>query len=316
MRQVRDGDEAAGEEFRLAMANQWEWAKSWLGMATPGMTATRLTDAEQWEALIPHMQLMSLTRNLRGFDQAGVSDEVAATVAAKLADQAQVAKSRQLPMRFLSAYRNAPSDRWKWPLTQAVNAALANVPELPGRTLILVDTSSSMQVAMSDRSGLMRWDAAALFGCALASRCASVDLVSFSSGRRYYHDTFVAHQATKVYDLRSGESLLAMVDRWGRHGYFLGGGTETEAALQQHYAGHDRVVVLTDEQAHGHVQVGSAIPNTPIYTLNLAGYAKGHAPSGSYNRHVFGGLSDNSFKLITMIEAGVNGHWPWETPVA
>ncbi|MEJ3751036.1 hypothetical protein WEI85_48475 [Actinomycetes bacterium KLBMP 9797] len=43
--------------------------------------------------------------------------------------------------RFLSAYRAAPSLRWGYPLEQALGHSLNNIPSLPGRTLVLVDTS-------------------------------------------------------------------------------------------------------------------------------------------------------------------------------
>lgn len=298
-----DERRAALDPIRLKDAGMtWEALAGWLQGPM---------DAQAWEAMIPNMGYMALIRNLRNFDQAGVSDKVAQKVAAKLSNADEVAKSRQLPMRFLSAYRNVPSDRWKWPLDQAVNLALRNIPLLGGHTLILVDTSSSMHAPMSDKSGLMRWDAAALFGCAMASRCAKVDLVSFSSNQHYYSDPRGGR--SKVYNLRAGESLLAMVARWDREGYFLGGGTETELALRQHYINHNRVVILTDEMAWGgNAEVGSTIPNTPVITWNLAGYAKGHAPSGSHNRHTFGGLSDVSFKIIPLLEAAGNGRWPWE----
>src|SRR5439155_17974713 len=63
-------------------------------------------DATTWSALTPSMGYMALLRNLRNFDQAGVSDQVAAMVAARLADPEQVARSRQLPFRFWSAYKS------------------------------------------------------------------------------------------------------------------------------------------------------------------------------------------------------------------
>ena len=52
--------------------------------------------------------------------------------------------ARQFPIRFLSAFKEAPSLRWAWPLEQALQHSLANVPQLPGRTLVLVDVSGSM----------------------------------------------------------------------------------------------------------------------------------------------------------------------------
>jgi hypothetical protein len=123
-----------------------------------------------WTALIPSMGYFALLRNLRNFDQTGVSDEVAAQVAARLADPEQVRRSRMFPFRFLAAYQAVPSLRWGHALELALNASLANVPELPGRTLILVDRSGSMFGGVSEKSGLNRADTAALFGTALAMR--------------------------------------------------------------------------------------------------------------------------------------------------
>ncbi|MBB5805574.1 hypothetical protein F4560_005342 [Saccharothrix ecbatanensis] len=278
----------------------WESVAGWLqGPMT----------ADVWEALVPSMGYMALLRQLRNFDEAGVSDEVAAEVAARLADPAQVARSRQLPMRFLSAFRAAPSLRWAWALEQAITHSLANVPALAGRTLILVDTSSSMQASFSKDGSLMRWDAAAVFGIALGSRCADAEVVSFSSAQYYAGDPPGAK--TMVFPVRGGESLLRSVDRWKDGGYFLGGGTDTAGALRRHFTGHDRVVILTDEQASDG-DVHRALPaHVPLYTWNLAGYRHGHAPSGGRDRHTFGGLTDQAFRMIPLLESGRNAAWPF-----
>jgi hypothetical protein len=277
----------------------WEDALSLVG--------PKVDKAQLWEALIPSMGYMAKLKNLRNFDEAGVSDAVAATVCAKLADPGEVARSRQLPMRFLSAYRAAPSLRWGYALEQALDASLANLPALSGRTLILVDTSGSMNSGFSRDGSLMRWDAATVFGLALARRCADADVVSFSNG-------WNGHVGTMVFPGKPGESLLRSVDRWKADGFFIGGGTDTEAAVREHYAGHDRVVILTDEQAHygGGKDVTVAVPeNRMVYTWNLAGYQHGHAPSGSGTRHTFGGLTDAGFQMIPWLEAGRNADWPF-----
>ena len=290
------------------------------GLAGAGFTWERLAgwlqgpmDKAAWEAVIPSMGFMALLRNLRNFDEAGVSDEVAETVARKLADPEQVARSRQLPMRFYSAYRAAPSLRWGHALEKALTASLANIPSLCGRTLVLVDTSSSMEAGFSRDGTLMRWDAAALFGVALGQRCESADVVSFSSARRYWGDAPGA--ATKTFPLQRGESLLRAVGRWKDGGWFLGGGTDTALALRQEFKGHDRIVIVTDEQAgHDTREVTESAPaNVPMYTWNLAGYQAGHAPSGGRNRHAFGGLTDQAFRMIPLLEAGRDAKFPWET---
>ncbi|GIF00484.1 hypothetical protein [Paractinoplanes rishiriensis] len=82
---------------------------------------------------------------------------------------------------------------------------------------------------------------------------------------------------------RPGESVLAAVRRCREGGWFFGNGTLTEQAVRDNYAGHDRVVLLTDEQAHlhGRADVTAAVPaDVPAYTWNLAGYRVGHTPPG------------------------------------
>ena len=266
-------------------------------------------DAEAWEAVIPSMGYMALLRNLRNFDEAGVSDKVASLVADKLADRDEVLKSRQMPMRFLSAYNAAPSLRWAWPLEKALNHSLDNFPSLSGRTLILIDTSGSMRGGFSRDGSLKRWDAAAMFGIALATRCGpGVDVVSFS-------DT------SKVFPMEPGVSVLKHLERFNRDGYFIGMGTKTANAVEKHYQGHDRVVILTDEQAYGGGwinprfrgrEITDLVPaNVPLHTFNLAGYEYGHTPTGP-NRYTWGGLTDACFRLIPIVESGKNGDWPWK----
>lgn len=257
-------------------------------------------DAAAWEAVIPSMGYMARLRNLRNFDEAGVDDAVAADVAAKLADPDEVATSRQLPFRFLSAYRAAPSLRWSWALEQAVGHSLGRVPELEGRTLILVDTSGSMNAAFSRDGTLMRWDAAALFGIALGLRARNADVVSFSN-------------EAKPFPAKRGESVLGALERWKTGGWFLNGGTNTAACLRASFDKHDRVVIVTDEQSsYDRVGVTDSVPAAvPVYTWNLAGYRVGHAPSGKANRHTFGGLTDQAFGMIPLLEAGRDAAWPF-----
>jgi len=263
-------------------------------------------DAKAWEAIIPSMGYMALLRNLRNFDQAGVSDKVAATIAAKLADADEVAKSRQFPMRFLSAYKAAPSLRWSWALEQALGHSLSNVPVLKGRTLILVDRSGSMFDTVSQRTGLNRADSAAVFGSALAQRSESADLVQYGT----------SWSAVKV---QKGESLLKVIEKFGSLG-----GTNTAQTAQATFKNHDRVVVVTDEQANAYgygygygassrSTLNDVIPSSvPLYTWNLAGYRVGNTPAGELNRHTFGGLTDTAFKMIGLLERGQSTGWPWD----
>lgn len=282
----------ASESLKAA-GMTWEDALSLAG--------NKVDKAKLWEAMIPNMGYMALLRNLRNFDEAGISYEAAEIVRAKLTDPEEVARSRQLPMRFLSAHRAAGGNlQWAAALDKALNLSLRNIPEFKGRTLILIDTSGSMWDTMSDKSGLKRQDAAAVFGLALAQRCEDATVVSFAD-------------STKVFPGKKGESLLVALDRFSK-GFFIGSGTATERAVRMHFANHNRVVILTDEQAnyHGYRDVAAAVPSTtPVITFNLAGYKVGHMESGTPTRITIGGLSDQAFKLLPVLEARAAGQWPF-----
>ncbi|MEU9090357.1 TROVE domain-containing protein [Streptomyces sp. NPDC048428] len=281
-----------GGAERLAAAGMtWESVAGWLHGPM---------DAAAWEAVIPSMGPMAILRNLRNFDEAGVSDAVADRVAARFSDVSEVVRSRQFPLRYLAAHQHAPSPRWAAPLEQALGHALANVPALPGRTLILVDRSDSMfWDTVSERSKLTRADAAAVFGAATAMRAEHADLVEF--GWR-----------SNVVPFGAGEPVLDVLKRFHRLG-----GTDTATAVRTHYQGHDRVLVITDEQAMLGGRPGGpaeAVPaRIPFYTWNLTGYRPAHAPSGRH-RHTFGGLTDAAFRMVGLIEAGRHATWPWTDP--
>lgn len=286
-RQVLTRPDAA--EFLDHAGMTWEALAGWLQGPM---------DQQAWEAIIPSMGYMALLRNLRNFDEAGVSDEIAEQVAKRLSDPEQVNRSRQFPFRFLAAYKHAPSLRWGHALEKALGYSLANVPSLPGRTLVLVDRSGSMFDGVSARTQLNRADSAAVFGTAVAARAAQADLVEFGT-------------TSRPVSLGKGESVLRVLERFHELG-----GTNTTQAVRDHYRGHDRVLIITDEQASFsyHGDPTAQIPaSVPVYTWNLAGYQAGHGPSGTGNRHTFGGLTDAAFRMVPLLEAGRAASWPWES---
>ena len=274
--------DALGGDSWLKAGWSWERLSGWL----PGGM-----DAAAWEAVIPQMGYMALLRNLRNFDQAGINAELVATINKKLADPTEVAQSRQFPIRFYSAFKEIGSLRWAAALEQALDLSLANVPALPGRTLILVDLSGSMWAPMSGRSKRERWEIAALFGVAIGKRAENAEVIAYGSS------------AARMDVL--GMPLLRAVEAFD-HGL---GGTYTFTTLKNAYNGHDRVIILTDEQAHDAGQYD--LPSCPIYTFNLAGYKAAHLDSGQRGHYTFGGLTDAAFALLPALEGTRDGHWPF-----
>jgi hypothetical protein len=261
-------------------------------------------DAAAWEGIIPSMGYMALLRNLRNFDEAGISDTVAEQVAARLADPEQVARSRQFPFRFFSAYLAAPSLRWGHALEKALTAATSNVPEFPGRTLVLVDTSGSMtSMGVSQRSQMTYAQMAALFGVALTARGNQVDLYGFAD-RTFRHK------------VKRGASVLREVNRFVNRIGEVGYGTRIAQSVRATYKGHDRVIILTDMQTFNEPWAGNvtdaAPKHVPMYGFNLAGYKHTAMPTGTGTRHEFGGMTDTTFKLIPLLEQGRTTTWPWE----
>jgi len=281
--------------------------------AALSLAGGKVDKAKLWEALIPSMGVMALARNLRNFDEAGVSDAVAAEVCARFADPEQVAKSRMFPFRWWAAYKHAPSLRWAHALEQALGHSLANVPRLKGTTLILVDRSPSMfpgyGFSTPNQSDITLAEQAAVFGSALALRAEKPTLVEFGGG-------------SKKLDVTKGGSVLKHIEAFGRID-----GTDIPSALKTHWFAHDRIVIVTDEQTrpgwlpsnywgHGGMRethIDDLVPKaTPVYMWNMAGYKPGAMPSGRSQRHTFGGLTDHAFRLVPLLESGRDADWPWK----
>lgn len=275
----------------------WEWLASWLQGPM---------DAVAWKVALSSIGYMAALRNLRNLDQAGIDDATAQVLADRLADPAQVAKSRQFPFRFLSAYGAVDSDRWRVALGKALDASTANIPALPGRTLILIDTSASMDsVGWSERSKMTPARTAALFGIALGMRCGTenVDVYGWADGQ-FRHD------------LRKGASVLREIDRFTAKIGSVGHGTRmTEAVRATFRPGeHSRVVLLTDMQTFGSYYGAPAdqVPvDVPFYAFDLSGY-KGSVVPDAPNRHQLGSLTDATFRWIPMVESGNAVRYPWE----
>jgi hypothetical protein len=272
--------DSVAEQLRKAGFN-WEDLSGWLQGPM---------DAKAWEAIIPSMGYFALVRNLRNFEQAGISAQAQALVEKRLTDPEAARKSKLFPIRFLSAYEAVNSDRWRYPLSVALDNVLVNVPSLPGRTLILVDCSGSMNHGMSGKTQLTWSRVAGLFGSALALRAEDATLV------RYGADS-------EEVAVPKGGSVLRLAEQFAANQ----GSTYTFAAMNKHYAGHDRIVVLTDGQAH---DAGIPVPDARMYTFDLAGYNVAHIPTGPKS-FAFGGLTDHGFVALAELEKFHTVGWPF-----
>lgn len=258
---------------------------------------------ELYETVIPLMGYEALLKNLAAFDRAGVSDDVAATVCARIADPYLVRRSQVMPFQMLAAFEAISSLRWGQALEKALQASVSNIPQLAGRTLALVDTSQSMtQYTMSDRSKMTVAKAAAVFAVALAYSQGDAQVYGFAN-------------STFEHRLPIGGSMLRGITTFLARTGEVGHGTDITRALRDTYRGHDRVFVFTDEQSNVRFDPTIVPHHVPIYVFNLVGYGQAYAPSGG-NVHALGGLNDATFTMVSTLESRKTTRWPWELPGA
>ncbi|MDQ2930567.1 MAG: TROVE domain-containing protein, partial [Gemmatimonadota bacterium] len=115
---------------------------------------------ETFERLIREGKLgyLALLRNLRNMAAAGCDADVVKAVIVARGSGAQ----RVFPFRYIAAARAAP--QYESVIDQALSEAIAELPILAGKTVVLVDVSGSMDSQLSGKSDLKRVDAAAALG--------------------------------------------------------------------------------------------------------------------------------------------------------
>jgi 60 kDa SS-A/Ro ribonucleoprotein len=189
----------------------------------------------------------ALLRNLRNMEQSGVDlDLVREAILARKGEAERI-----LPFRFIAAARACP--RLEGALDTAMGASIAALPQLKGETIVLVDVSGSMSARLSAKSDLTRMDAA----CALGSIVNAERLRVFS----------FSNQLVEV-PARRGMAGVDAIRRSQHHG-----GTRLDTAVA--YANtmkHDRLIVVTDEQAQYKVPDPMA---KHAYVVNVASARNG-----------------------------------------
>ena len=280
---------ANGTDTLAKAGTSWERLAGWL----PGGM-----DAEAWDAVIPTMGVMALIRNLRNFDEQEVSRRSVNTVLAKITDPDEVAKARMFPYQVWAAYSNAPSDDWKAALGTTLDLTTQNVPFLD-RTLVVIDTSGSMQAPVAAKSRMSRVEVAAVMAAVTGARSKQTETVIFG-------------QLNKAVRFRKGMSTLGRVDQVAKLIGSVGHATYGHTAIRDHFdpRKHDRVVMFTDDQMADASAVD--ISHVPvIYTVDLAGYRPRSTPAGQRGRYTLAGFSDATFSLMQTLEAGRNADWPF-----
>ena len=259
----------------------WERLSGWL----PGGM-----DAEAWEAVIPSMGVdgaraqpaqLRPGRHRRGGGRRG--------------DRQDHRRRPRWPRRACSRTRCGRRTSTRRRTTGSARwAARSTSPSRTSRqldgTLVVIDTSGSMQAPVSNRSQLQRVEVAAVMAMATAKRASRCRRRDLRPAQRARLQARAARRCSRASTGSCARSARSATRTYGH----------TAIARWFDPQRHRRVVIFTDDQQHdaGHVR----LDHVPlIYTFNLAGYRPSALPAGERGRYTLGGFTDATFTVMEVL---------------
>lgn len=281
-------------------------------LKTPYTWETELSakgnNKETWESLIESEKVgyMALLRNLRNILTANPSN--VNKVISYIENPNAVRKSKQLPFRYLSAYReleNLGGSRVFDALENAVEASIENMPKLEGTTVIAVDTSGSMGSAVSKESKVRCCEIAMMLGLVANKIC---------DNSIFY--TFDTHIKKYSFSKRNGILYTTL------HESSYGGGTSMYLPFEKmidEKIKADRIIVISDNMCNSG---GGYYSSKPVQTLadeyrrktgndiwvhaiDCQGYGTQQFHGAKTN--IIAGWSEKVLEFITLAEQGEGG---------
>lgn len=278
-------------------------------LAIPETWETQLSangnNRETWEKLIDGGKIgyMALLRNLNNILKAQPRNM--GKVLERIADPVAVRKSKQLPFRFLSAYKAVGDVATKKvfdALESAVDASVDNLPKIPGNTVIAIDVSGSMSSTVSAKSDIRCCEIAMMLGM-IANRICENSIVY----------TFEGELEKLNVPSRAG-ILYATVNN-----SVCGGCTDMSLPFQEMIADRvkaDRVIILSDNMCNAGISfwnrktvqsLADQYRRTTgndiwVHAIDLQGYGtqQFHGPK----TNIIAGWSEKVFDFILLAEQG------------
>ena len=299
----------------LQVPYTWEVELSRLGQEDFDNDADKnLAVRNKWEELIESGKLgyMALMRNLRNILTAEVDIKYIRLIGDRLADPEQVRRSKQLPFRYLAAYRELKGLNCSYVsyildiLEKAIQVSAENIQGfgLETRVLLASDVSGSMCQPISQRSTIRCYDIGLMLSMLMRSRSDNVITGIFG-------DSWKAVDLPKVNILKNADTLDKIE---GEVGYSTNGYKVIDSLINKGQI-MDKVMFFTDLQMWNS-QYGdnslkqswkkykSMAPNAKLYSFDLEGY--GHAPLSLQQNDVYliAGWSDKIFNILATLEKG------------
>lgn len=186
--------------------------------------------------------VMAIVKNLVALDRAGVlADKKAVdSIVAKLTDKKEVQKSRLLPFRFYSAYKEVSSLRSSEgkrrvldALVEALDLSIDNLQDIVGYSAILIDLSGSMNHSISSMSSVTAREVA----CVLGAICAKKGIA----------DVYVFADKCELVEVSKKSTVMDIADKLIKT--YVGGCTNLDTALRKIEASgtkYTNLIILSD----------------------------------------------------------------------
>lgn len=186
--------------------------------------------------------VMAIVKNLVALDRAGVlaDKEAVDSIVAKLTDKKEVQKSRLLPFRFYSAYKEVSSLRSSEgkrrvldALVEALDLSIDNLQDIVGYSAILIDLSGSMNHSISSMSSVTAREVA----CVLGAICAKKGIA----------DVYVFADRCELVEVSKKSTVMDIADKLINT--YVGGCTNLDTALRKIEASgtkYTNLIILSD----------------------------------------------------------------------
>ena len=286
------------------------------------LTALELT-AAQWAQIAERAGWQMIRMNLNTFARHGVYEVpgFTAMIARRLADPTEVRRAKVLPYQLMMADAAAGDGvpgEVREALQDAMEVAIANVPEISGKVVVAPDVSGSMR---SPVTGLRK-------GASTKVRCVDVAALVAAAFLRSNGRTRVLPFERSVVDVRLNprDSVLTNAAKLAAVG---GGGTNCSAPLEKLVAERakvDLVVFVSDNQSWADASAARGTgmlrewtklkalnPKAKLVCIDLQPYGTTQAKEADDVLNV-GGFSDAVFDIIAAFAKGQLGaaHWVGE----
>lgn len=282
------------------------------------LTAMELS-REDWVKIAEQASWQTLRMNLNAFARHGVFDKAGMPekIARRLCDPREIARARVFPYQLMAAYAmadNIPAVV-REALQEAMEFALANVPEINGKVYICPDVSGSMSSPVTGyRKGatsVVRCiDVAALVAAAILRKNGNAEVLPFE-------DRVVSLRLNPRDSVMTNAAKLASIG---------GGGTNCSApieALNKRDARGDLVIFVSDNQSWVDARGGRGTatmqewqqfqrrnPKARLVCIDIQPYGSTQAHDREDILNV-GGFSDQVFQVVAeFARGGLNAnHW-------